>query len=244
MRRTSPRIAARIGGICAALLCAASSHASTMEVRYRLDGEYGYSIPVIGFGQLAPAQGVLRLAYPTSATGPLSSMGAAFAPLPGPVALLSGRFDVQHTEWFSAPPDQMAVGGIRRMIHFELAPALGTLRPAGTLLLSNLMGHGSGMQTCASYGHHCEPETNFVPQPVLFDFTFDWNAASHLVGTSLRAAAFVPKIIQLDLLYGLRLVTAREIDRHLVPEPGSLPLAAGGFVGLALLAARRRRAHR
>lgn len=227
--------------VCAALLCAAASHASTMEVRYRLDGQFGYAIPGLGFGGLAPAQGVLRLAYPTSATGPVSSMGAIFAPLPGPVALLSGRFDVQGTETFSHNPGSMVVGAIRRTIHFELAPALGTLRPGGTLLLSNLMGHGSGTQTCASFADHCEPETNGIPQPVLFPaFTFDWNAANHLVGTSLRAAALVPKTIFLDVLYGLRFTTAREIDRHLVPEPGSLPLASGGLGVLALLAARRR----
>jgi hypothetical protein len=221
-----------------------------MEVRYRLDGQFGYSF--LGtFFPVAPTTGFLRLAYPTSATGPLSSMGAGFAPQPGPVALLSGRFDVRGTELIGHLPSSMAVAARRITVHFTLANALGTLRPTGTLLLPQLSGDGSGMITCGGSAPHCDPATAFIPQPLVFDAAhFSWNAVNHLQATSLHAAALVPKSILVRApanfpnLVAFQLVTASEIDRHLVPEPGSLPLAAGGLAGIALLAARRRRGRR
>jgi hypothetical protein len=77
-------------------------------------------------------------------------------------------------------------------------------------------------------------------------------AQGHLVGGELRASALASLAFSgvnqapggLPFLLGIHIMDAREIERVIVPEPGTLPLAGSGLAVLALVAARRRRARR
>lgn len=211
---------------------ATAASAAQIDVRYVL----GVGIP--SGATSAGGGGTLALRYQAP------SSGAGLVPLPGPVTLLGGNVDFHQTTLFSPNPTGMAVGGIRVELRLQFESALGTLRPTGTLLLPQVRGLAAGTVSVC-----CNPGP--IRQVLAFDpVSFDWSAPLHLDGTQLRASALVPKRIELGRAPGfpvdftLTIASASEIDRHLVPEPSSLPLVSGGLAALALLAANRPRARR
>jgi hypothetical protein len=226
---------------CAFALGAVEAGASALQVRYAL-------VTVARQGPLgAVGTGTLDLLYPFADGAPISSAGAGLSVLPGPVALLDGTLratSVQVRPTF--PLFQLEIAW-----RLDLDAAVGTLLPGGTLRLPAIRGQGREIFHCKGL---CSPYPLPRSQAItsLFEArTFLWSASNHLVGGALRASALVPHTFRIGgggagsgLTASLLVSSATEIERHVVPEPGSVSTTLGGLAALALVSARRRRARR
>jgi hypothetical protein len=210
------------------LVAPASAGAALIRVDYRV-----WTQLVFQGNPIAPGlhgTGVISLLYQASGTSPIA----------GPVSLLAGSLGGQATLLAGHVPSSMATGGIRIRMGADLGPALGTLKPTGTLLFPLIPVAQTGVLSCVGM---CSGMTTSM-NPLTGQLAVVWNAPGHLVGGALQQMALISQGVVRTAAQngfvpiGIHIANAQEIARTVIPEPSSLPLAASG---LALLATRRQR---